>query len=381
MEQYHAQCTTANIQTCVPVCNACCNVTTHGYELLATIDGTDTKFSCNLAHMLYSWMGAASEGGYLGADFASFFASVVSGAAGAYFLTLMMNVGIHTDLTIQPGQNVHIAGDPALTELPIWGAGGFVLSEMGVLSLTHLAVTGRMTLQPGSTALTISGCFIGNGVFASGLTVPSGAEVAIIGGTDAVTFGVPVAVQDSATLRMEGPLQLANADLLSLAASPAFNLGTVSLDGVIVALADGTLPTVTGTLPGTVSAALGGQNVHTASSAGGWIPSIVAVWNGGSVTNYAGNTFSLYRMSADPTCCGDARGITTAGDAAAYKSLCASAGLLTVGQGYRDCANACLAWGGCMPLPPGDPHCCDTSLNQWGENAQGPRAGACRCCR
>ena len=42
VEQYHAQCTTANIQTCVPTCNA----TTHGYELLATIDGTDTTFSC-----------------------------------------------------------------------------------------------------------------------------------------------------------------------------------------------------------------------------------------------------------------------------------------------------------------------------------------------
>jgi hypothetical protein len=26
----------------------------HGYELLATIDGMDTKFSCNLAHGPYS---------------------------------------------------------------------------------------------------------------------------------------------------------------------------------------------------------------------------------------------------------------------------------------------------------------------------------------
>jgi hypothetical protein len=53
----------------VPACNA----EHHGYELLATIDGTDTKFSCNLAHGLYSWMGAASEGGYLGIDSDSFF--------------------------------------------------------------------------------------------------------------------------------------------------------------------------------------------------------------------------------------------------------------------------------------------------------------------
>ena len=77
LQEYHAVCSSAAISDCVPTCNA----THHGYELLATIDGTDTKFSCNLAHGLYSWMGAASEGGYLGADAQSFFSAVVSGAA------------------------------------------------------------------------------------------------------------------------------------------------------------------------------------------------------------------------------------------------------------------------------------------------------------
>ena len=71
-----------------------CNAEHHGYELLATIDGTDTKFSCNLAHGLYSWMGAASEGGYLGADAQSFFSAVVSGAAGSYIVTLTEDVAI-----------------------------------------------------------------------------------------------------------------------------------------------------------------------------------------------------------------------------------------------------------------------------------------------
>ena len=70
--QYHAVCTSADVASCVPECNA----EHHGYELLATIDGTDTKFSCNLAHGLYSWMGAASEGGYLGFDVQSFFSAV-----------------------------------------------------------------------------------------------------------------------------------------------------------------------------------------------------------------------------------------------------------------------------------------------------------------
>ena len=53
LQEYHAVCSSAAISDCVPTCNA----THHGYELLATIDGMDTKFSCNVAHGLYSWMG------------------------------------------------------------------------------------------------------------------------------------------------------------------------------------------------------------------------------------------------------------------------------------------------------------------------------------
>ena len=45
LEQYHAQCTAQIILACAPTCNA----THHGYELLATIDGADTKFSRSLA--------------------------------------------------------------------------------------------------------------------------------------------------------------------------------------------------------------------------------------------------------------------------------------------------------------------------------------------
>jgi hypothetical protein len=78
VEQYHAECNSVDAVTCVPACNA----EHHGFELLATIDGSDTKFSCNLAHGLFSWMGAASMGIYLGDDFASFFSSVISGATG-----------------------------------------------------------------------------------------------------------------------------------------------------------------------------------------------------------------------------------------------------------------------------------------------------------
>jgi hypothetical protein len=152
LEEYHAQCTTANILTCVPACNA----THHGYELLATIDGTDTKFSCNLANMLYSWMGAASEGGYLGSDFASFFSAVVSGAAGAYLVMLTEDAGIATDLAIRPGQDVRIIGTPGLAAAPSWGSGGFTVEERGSLSLTSVALSASAIIGVSGGALSLA---------------------------------------------------------------------------------------------------------------------------------------------------------------------------------------------------------------------------------
>ena len=41
VQEYHAVCSSATIAQCVPICN----VTHHGFELLATIGGTDTQFS------------------------------------------------------------------------------------------------------------------------------------------------------------------------------------------------------------------------------------------------------------------------------------------------------------------------------------------------
>jgi hypothetical protein len=83
-----------------------------GYELLATIDGTDTQFSCNLTISLYSWIGAtALAGGFLGQNVAAFVSAVISGATGTYVLTLTEDADVSTDLKIQPGQHVIISGD------------------------------------------------------------------------------------------------------------------------------------------------------------------------------------------------------------------------------------------------------------------------------
>eukprot|EP01045_Picozoa_sp_COSAG04_P005318 COSAG04_NODE_245_length_18929_cov_6.708391_4_plen_3740_part_00 len=179
VEQYHAECASADVATCVPACNA----EHHGYELLATIDGTDTKFSCNVAHGLYSWVGAASEGGYLGADFASFFSAVASGAAGAYIVTLTEDAGISTELTIRPGQDVRISGDLGLSEAPSWGGGGFVVQERGSLSLTYSVVEGDLTVLGGGS-LRLNGCTVHGALTVidgsarlTGCTLPNGATV------------------------------------------------------------------------------------------------------------------------------------------------------------------------------------------------------------
>eukprot|EP01046_Picozoa_sp_COSAG06_P033669 COSAG06_NODE_3455_length_5319_cov_12.049425_2_plen_655_part_00 len=143
--QYHRICHSADVASCVPECNAA----HHGFELLATIDGTDTKFSCNLAHSLYSWMGAASEGGYLGSDSASFFSAVVSGAAGSYIVTLTADAGVGTDLIIQPGQDVQISGDPGLAAAPSWGSGGFTVQEHARLLLSGLSFASNIDVPAG----------------------------------------------------------------------------------------------------------------------------------------------------------------------------------------------------------------------------------------
>jgi hypothetical protein len=145
VQEYHAVCT-ATIIGCVPACNA----TTHGYELLATIDGTDTKLSCNLAHNnIYSWLGHAADGGYIGTDLRSWQSAVLSGAAGLYHvLASVAAAGVGVDLTIHPGMKVYIMGYPT-----VWGVGDFTVQQGGSLSLARitLAQTAHIAVSAGGS--------------------------------------------------------------------------------------------------------------------------------------------------------------------------------------------------------------------------------------
>jgi hypothetical protein len=121
---------------CVPECSEAY----HGFLMLLNIGGgDDSKLSCELHHGFYSWVGAATDGGYLGSDFETFFSAVVSGAAGVYVGMLLADAGISTELTITPGQSVSVSGDSSLAQPPLWGSGGFTVQERGSLTLTYLA--------------------------------------------------------------------------------------------------------------------------------------------------------------------------------------------------------------------------------------------------
>eukprot|EP01045_Picozoa_sp_COSAG04_P007565 COSAG04_NODE_398_length_14962_cov_39.977461_8_plen_444_part_00 len=109
-EQLNVQCIDGTAtEDCVPTCTA----DLHGFLMLLNIDGEDSKLSCELHHALYSWVGAATDGGYLGSDFQAFFSAVVSGAAGVYVGMLVEDAGISTDLVVTPGQSVAVTGQAA----------------------------------------------------------------------------------------------------------------------------------------------------------------------------------------------------------------------------------------------------------------------------
>ena len=162
--------------------------------MLATIDGTDTKFSCNLANMLFSWVGAAALGGFLGQNVQAFVSAVISGAAGAYVLTLDGDADVGTDLVIQPGQYVTISGDDGSAEPPSWGSGGFAVGELASLSLAYLTITGAISAAVGASALQLSQCVLLGVATLQLHNTPSSFVATSFGGQSLSTVGGSVSV-------------------------------------------------------------------------------------------------------------------------------------------------------------------------------------------
>ena len=162
-EQLNLQCTDGTAAAeCVPECSE----RYHGFLMLLSIEGEDSKLSCELHHGLYSWAGAAADGGYIGQDVQSFCSAVTSGAAGFYAVTVTEDAGIGTDLTIQPGMNVQISGDMGLNEAPRWGSGIFAVREVASLSLNFVLLGEVNTIAfANSSRVTLSSLVLPSGAW------------------------------------------------------------------------------------------------------------------------------------------------------------------------------------------------------------------------
>ena len=130
--------------------------------------------TCNVMDGLFAWVGQASLGGYIGAVFAAFLSSVISGAAGTYKVTMTGNQTVLTDLTIEPGQVVVINGDRALPQPPTWGSGGFTVGESASLSLNYLQVDTMIQIDEGPAQLSLDSCVV---TFSGTLLLRDGMEV------------------------------------------------------------------------------------------------------------------------------------------------------------------------------------------------------------
>ena len=378
-EQLNLECT--DVEDCVPECSE----RYHGYLMLLNINGRDSKLSCELHRGHYSWVGAAADGGYLGADVDTFTSSITSAAPGRFIVVLMNDAGILADLVIQRNQEVTISGDPSLRAAPMWGTGAFVLQQHASLSLRFVGLEGAITLQQGATALTLCDCVNTNIMTARGLDIPSGAVVAF--NFTAPTNLVIGTASMAGHLAIYGPVTLSNANVIAIAADIAAASGNASVTlggGVRCYLPNKLVPVLSGSIPGTLNAMVDGQTVGNLSTSGatvssvplGWYDADPEMWDSGDIVNSNGNTFSLYLLplqppnafvSATQTC---ADGVVSTDGARTYADLCAAAGLRPIVDPVSTAATHCSALN-CMPIlvyhPPNVIRHYFADITSWGD--------------
>eukprot|EP01047_Picozoa_sp_COSAG01_P057686 COSAG01_NODE_6700_length_3538_cov_2.277406_3_plen_745_part_00 len=273
VHQFDLVCTNSSVTNCVPACSPAL----HGDLLLMNLNGEDSKYSCELHHGLHSWVGSATDGGYLGSDARAFVSAVLSGAAGFYALTLTGAAGVGTDLTIRPGQDVRISSGPSVAAALAWGSGGFVLQRHSSLTLTQI-------------------------VFGGNLQIGAGARLVVAGGQFATKILYTAVIPQGVGLSY-------------------WNAGMVSFIGASMMLATGSTCMLNGTLPGMVRATstANGQTVgtltmpsycstcagrpwnramvdHVQSSPPGWFAE--RTWNSGVAHTTTGHTFTLFLLPA-----------------------------------------------------------------------------------
>jgi hypothetical protein len=133
------------LDSCIPNCDE----STNGDVLLLNQDGSDMWLLCEMQNFLFSWIGAAALGGFFGENVLAFVPAVISGAAGIYAITLLADADNDVDLTVHPGQVVHIR--VGVARALRWGAGGFELDGGAALTLEGLEISGPVVAAPGAS--------------------------------------------------------------------------------------------------------------------------------------------------------------------------------------------------------------------------------------
>jgi hypothetical protein len=138
--EFNLVCVNGAVGDCVPACSEALR----GDLLLMNLNGEDSKYSCELHHGLHSWVGAATDGGYLGHDTYAFVSAVLSGAAGYYALSARQT-NFTPPLIIGPGQRVHLTSEgPRLA----W-SGSIMVQDHGSLSASNIRLSGLVQQLPG----------------------------------------------------------------------------------------------------------------------------------------------------------------------------------------------------------------------------------------
>jgi hypothetical protein len=141
VHEFNLVCPGDAVSGCVPTCDA----SLHGDLLLLNVDGDDSKYSCEMSHGKYSWVGPASDGGYFGEDMLSFLAAVITHAPGVFMCSMGASVAVSTSVDLVVGQHATLQGTTSgnLTT-PVWRYSGdeaaFVLQAGAALKIGAVAV-------------------------------------------------------------------------------------------------------------------------------------------------------------------------------------------------------------------------------------------------
>jgi hypothetical protein len=131
---------------CIPKCSA----DIQGDLLLLNMEGDDTKMTCELHNLIYSWIGGAGDGGFIGYDMVACISSVLSHAAGLFSLILATSASTGIALDLVGGQSARIhsrlIGGPPVVWTYTGSGSAFLIGAGASLQITDIVVAAESGL-------------------------------------------------------------------------------------------------------------------------------------------------------------------------------------------------------------------------------------------